>query len=60
MTFSEATRYLNALIDYEKSPDFSYATAFKLDRVQSLMATMREPFRSFDSVHIAGDRKNVV
>ncbi|HNZ38309.1 MAG TPA: folylpolyglutamate synthase/dihydrofolate synthase family protein [Candidatus Latescibacteria bacterium] len=56
MTFSEATRYLNALIDYEKSPDFSYATAFKLDRVQSLMATMREPFRSFDSVHIAGTK----
>ncbi len=56
MTFSEATHYLNALIDYEKSPDFSYATAFKLDRVHALMAHLGDPFRSFGSVHIAGTK----
>lgn len=56
MTFAEATRYLSDLIDYEKTPDFSYSQAFKLDRVVKLMAHIGDPFRAYKSIHIAGTK----
>lgn len=56
MTYHEATDYLNALIDYEKAPNFQYVTAFKLDRVYELMAELGHPERSFPALHIAGTK----
>ncbi len=56
MTFEQATAWLNALIDYEKAPDFSYPEAFKLDRVQALMDSLGNPERSWRSIHVAGTK----
>jgi dihydrofolate synthase / folylpolyglutamate synthase len=56
MTFAEATAWLNALIDYEKAPDFSYPEAFKLDRVQALMTALNNPERAWKCIHVAGTK----
>jgi len=56
MTYEQATAYLNALIDYEKAPDFQYAIAFKLERVVALMAELGNPERSWPALHIAGTK----
>jgi dihydrofolate synthase/folylpolyglutamate synthase len=56
MTYEQSTHYLDALIDYEKSANFSYASAFKLDRVDALMDHLRDPYRSFRVIHIAGTK----
>lgn len=56
MTYHEAAAYLNRLIDYEKAPDFQYATAFKLDRAVALMAELGHPERAWPSLHIAGTK----
>ena len=51
MTYEQAVAYLNALIDYEKAPDFQYGAAFKLDRVMALMEELGNP------EHLRADRR---
>lgn len=56
MTYTEAVSWLNALIDYEKAPDFRYPEVFKLDRVRALMSALGNPERAWPSIHIAGTK----
>jgi dihydrofolate synthase / folylpolyglutamate synthase len=56
MTYTEAEKWLNSLIDYEKAADFTYPEVFKLDRVRSMMSALGNPERRFTSIHIAGTK----
>jgi dihydrofolate synthase / folylpolyglutamate synthase len=56
MTYTEAEKWLNSLIDYEKAADFRYPEVFKLDRVRSMMSALGNPERRFTSIHIAGTK----
>ena len=56
MTYEESVHYLNTLINYEKTPTFSYGNAFKLNRVIKLAEATGNPQNSFSSVHITGTK----
>jgi len=56
MTYEQAIAYLNALIDYERAPDFNYGAAFKLDRAIALMEALGRPERAWSALHVAGTK----
>jgi dihydrofolate synthase / folylpolyglutamate synthase len=56
MTYAEAVDFLNGLINYEKTPSFTYGDAFKLDRVYDLMERLDYPERAWPAIHIAGTK----
>ncbi|MBU4376739.1 MAG: bifunctional folylpolyglutamate synthase/dihydrofolate synthase [Candidatus Omnitrophica bacterium] len=56
MTYHEALKYLDSLIDYEKANDFDYKRSFKLDRMKSLSSRLGNPHEGIKAVHVAGTK----
>lgn len=56
MTYLEAIRYLDSLIDYEKIPAYPYKESLKLERVKGFLETMGNPQHSLRCIHIAGTK----
>jgi dihydrofolate synthase/folylpolyglutamate synthase len=55
MTFDEAVRFLNSLIDYEKRVPGKYDTGtYNLDAFRHLVDRTGRPDRDFASIHVAG------
>ena len=56
MTYQDALNYLDSFIDYEKTTQWEYPEAFKLDRMRGLAREFGNPQNAYDSVIIAGSK----
>ncbi len=56
MTYEEALKYLDSLINYERTASFDYPGALKLDRMHALAKELRNPQNAYDSVIVAGSK----
>ncbi len=56
MTYSEATHYLESLINYEKIPVYPYKESFKLERIENFLRVIGNPQRSLKCIHVAGTK----
>ncbi|MBI5124090.1 MAG: bifunctional folylpolyglutamate synthase/dihydrofolate synthase, partial [Candidatus Omnitrophica bacterium] len=56
MTYSEALKYLDSFINYERVRDYNYKESLKLERMRLLAALLGNPQRYIPSVHVAGSK----
>ena len=56
MSYEEAAAFIFSLTNYEKTADYKYDNAFKLDRVISLLDPVGNPHRRLKAIHIAGTK----
>ena len=57
MDYQAALAYIEAFIDYERSPDFSRQTRlYNLDRISLLLRQLGNPHDSLQIIHIAGSK----
>jgi dihydrofolate synthase/folylpolyglutamate synthase len=56
MTYQDVLEYLESFIDYEKTPVENYSCAFKLDRVERLLASLGDPHKGLKVIHVAGTK----
>ncbi len=54
MTYDDAVRYLESLVNYERAPDPQEMREMTLDRMRRLCARLGDPQRRFRSVLVAG------
>ncbi|MDP2924634.1 MAG: folylpolyglutamate synthase/dihydrofolate synthase family protein [Candidatus Omnitrophota bacterium] len=54
--FSEAKRYLDSFINYEKKDKFPYQKSLKLKRVEILLERLYIPYQKLKVIHIAGTK----
>jgi len=55
-SYAEAVQFVYRLVNYERTVCYKYENTFKLDRVHRILKALRDPHRSFPSVHIAGTK----
>jgi dihydrofolate synthase/folylpolyglutamate synthase len=56
MTYSEALRYLESFINYEKIDGYNYRSSLKLERMKRFASLLGDPQKFTKSVHIAGTK----
>jgi dihydrofolate synthase/folylpolyglutamate synthase len=56
MDYPDALEYLQSFVNYEKTGDWNYPDAIKLDRMRALVKALGNPQNTFDSVLIAGSK----
>ncbi len=56
MDYPEALEYIHSFINYEKTSDWNYPEAIKLDRMRALVKALGNPQNAFDSVIITGSK----
>jgi dihydrofolate synthase/folylpolyglutamate synthase len=56
MTYREAIKYLESLINYEKIPAWPYKESLKLERIRDFLSTLDNPQESLRCIHIAGTK----
>ncbi|MFA5116085.1 MAG: folylpolyglutamate synthase/dihydrofolate synthase family protein [Candidatus Omnitrophota bacterium] len=56
MTYPQALKYLNSLINYEKIPEYPYKESLKLERIRDFLALLGNPQEALKSIHIAGTK----
>ncbi|MFH1406732.1 MAG: folylpolyglutamate synthase/dihydrofolate synthase family protein [Candidatus Omnitrophota bacterium] len=56
MTYSQALKYLDSFINYEKIGSYSAEAFFKLERIERLLKALGNPHKDFTPVHIAGTK----
>ena len=54
--YGEAAAFIFKLTNYEKTTDYRYDNAFKLDRVFSLLDHVGNPHQRLEAIHIAGTK----
>jgi dihydrofolate synthase/folylpolyglutamate synthase len=55
-SYKEAAAFIFKLTNYEKTADYKYDNAFKLDRVFSLLDLVDNPHQRLEAIHIAGTK----
>ncbi|MFH1009160.1 MAG: folylpolyglutamate synthase/dihydrofolate synthase family protein [Candidatus Latescibacterota bacterium] len=55
-SYEEAAAFIFKLTNYEKTNDYKYDNAFKLDRVTSLLNHVGNPHQQLSAIHIAGTK----
>ena len=56
MTYSQAIRYLESFINYEKTPLWPYRESLKLEPIKEFLAAIGNPQDSLRCIHIAGTK----
>ena len=56
MRYSDAVKYLESLINYEKLSAYDYRGSLKLERIIRLLELLGEPHKDVPAVHIAGTK----
>jgi len=56
MTYPEALKYLDSLINYEKKDKYNYKESFKLSRMEALAEDLGDPQLDVKSIHVAGTK----
>ena len=55
-SYKEAAAFIFKLTNYEKTTDYKYDNAFKLERVFSLLDHVDNPHERLEAIHIAGTK----
>jgi len=56
MTYKEALKYLDSLIDYEKIDSYDYKESVKLERMNNFIERLGNPHLDLNCIHIAGTK----
>src|SRR3989338_8440242 len=56
MTYTEAIKYLNSFIDYEKLNNYAYNKVFGLERMRKLLELLGNPHKGLRCIHVAGTK----
>ncbi len=56
MIYEEALQYLDSFTNYEKTAEWEYPEALRLDRMRSLAKALGNPQNAYDSILIAGSK----
>ena len=56
MDYSEALKYIDSFINFEKIPGYDYASSFKLERMFAFLRLLGNPHEGLNSIHIAGSK----
>ncbi|MCX5701054.1 MAG: bifunctional folylpolyglutamate synthase/dihydrofolate synthase [Candidatus Omnitrophica bacterium] len=56
MSYPEAIKYLEALINYEKLSSYSYSQSIKLERIKGFLDLIDNPQNYLKCIHIAGSK----
>ncbi len=56
MTYPEALRYLDSLVNYERSTSYHYPGSFSLGRVETLLEKLGNPHGQYRTLHVAGTK----
>ncbi|MDP3788915.1 MAG: folylpolyglutamate synthase/dihydrofolate synthase family protein [Candidatus Omnitrophota bacterium] len=56
MTYQDALKYLDSLVNYEKASNFDYKKSLKLERMQSFSARCGDPHKNIKAIHVAGTK----
>ncbi|MBU0897005.1 MAG: hypothetical protein KKB76_05235 [Candidatus Omnitrophica bacterium] len=54
--YKEAKEYLDSFINYERCPNFAYKKSLKLERVKSLLRSLKIHYQKLKVIHIAGTK----
>ncbi len=56
MTYQDTLKYLDSLVDYEKTSNFDYKKSLKLERMMSFSARLGDPHKNIKAIHVAGTK----
>ncbi len=56
MQYSNTLDYIHSFIDFEKIPQYSYASSFRLERMQAFLEELSNPHKTLKAIHIAGSK----
>ncbi len=56
MSYSEAIKYLESFINYEKIPAYDYKESLKLERIKGFLCLINNPQDSLRCIHVAGTK----
>jgi len=56
MTYLEAVRFLNSLVNYEKIPKYTYKNSLKLERIEEFLDIIDNPQHGLRCIHIVGTK----
>ena len=56
MDYRNAIDYVNSFIDFEKIPQYSYASSFNLERMHAFLKGLGDPHQALKVIHVAGSK----
>ncbi|MDD5680343.1 MAG: bifunctional folylpolyglutamate synthase/dihydrofolate synthase [Candidatus Omnitrophica bacterium] len=56
MTYHDALKYLDSLVNYEKASNFDYKKSLKLERMRSFARRLGNPHEGINAIHVAGTK----
>ena len=56
MDYKRTVEYVNSFIDFEKIPQYSYASSFRLERMHAFLEELGNPHKTLKVIHIAGSK----
>ncbi|MBU3910992.1 MAG: bifunctional folylpolyglutamate synthase/dihydrofolate synthase [Candidatus Omnitrophica bacterium] len=56
MDYASVLEYVGSFIDFEKIPQYSYASSFNLERMYAFLHELGNPHNEFKAVHVAGSK----
>jgi len=56
MTYQDTLKYLDSLVNYEKTSNFDYKKSLKLERMRSFSARCGDPHKNIKAIHVAGTK----
>ncbi|MDP8230299.1 MAG: folylpolyglutamate synthase/dihydrofolate synthase family protein [Candidatus Gorgyraea atricola] len=56
MDYVAAIDYVDSFINFEKIPQYSYASSFNLDRMRALLGELGDPHQGLKIIHVAGSK----
>ena len=56
MDYRSAIDYVNSFIDFEKIPQYSYASSFNLERMHAFLKDLGNPHQALKVIHVAGSK----
>ena len=56
MNYVGIIEYIDSFINFEKIPQYSYASSFNLDRMRALLGELGDPHQGLKTIHVAGSK----
>ncbi|MFH1854754.1 MAG: folylpolyglutamate synthase/dihydrofolate synthase family protein [Candidatus Omnitrophota bacterium] len=56
MDYGKALSYIDSFINFERIPQYNYASSFKLERILAFLCELGNPHEGLNSIHIAGSK----
>jgi len=56
MDYSATLDYIDSFINFEKIPQYSYASSFNLERQRVFLRELGNPHKDLKTIHVAGSK----